>query len=81
MTLRAGVATQLRFCLEVGVWDGEDESDVVVIDEGHEGIVIEHCQYSLAHQFDKACLISNVVDWGVDGDDDLTQLTAFLVKL
>lgn len=81
MTLRAGVAAQLWLSLEVGVWDGEDESDVVVINEGHEGIVIKYCEHSLADQLDEACLIGDVVDWGVDGDDDLAQLAALLVKL
>lgn len=81
MTLRAGVAAELWLCLEVRLWDGEYESDVVVIDEGHESIVIQHSEHSLAHQLNEACLIGDVVDWGVDGDDNLAQLTALLVKL
>lgn len=82
VALGTGVAAELRVGLEVAlVLDGENQGDVVVIDEGHEGVVLGHGEHGLAHQVDEAGLVGDVVDGGVDGDDDLAQLAALVVEL
>ena len=81
MSLGTGMAAQLRVGLESWARCGEDQGDVVVINEGHEGIVIWDSEHSLTHQLDKASLISDVVDRCVDGDDDLAQLAAIISQL
>jgi len=80
VSLWAGVAAQLGNSLVVLVGQGQDQRDVVVIDEGHEGVVLSHGEHSLAHQVDEASLVGDVVDGGVDGDDDFAQLVALIVK-
>lgn len=60
---------------------GKDQGDVVVIDEGHEGVVLGHGVHGLTHQVNEARLVGDVVDRGVDGDDNLAQLCALIIKL
>lgn len=81
MALGAGVAAQLRAGLESSGLLGQDEGNVVVINEGHEGVVLGDSEYSLAHQLDEASLVSDVIDGSVDGDDDLAHLAAVLIEL
>lgn len=82
MALGTGVAAELRVGLEVAlVLDGENQGNVVVIDEGHEGVILGHGEHGLAHQVDEAGLVGDVVHGGVDGNDHLAQLAAFVIKL
>lgn len=82
VALGTGVAAELGIGLEAAlVLDGENQGNVVVIDEGHEGVVLGHGEHGLTHQVDEAGLVGDVVHGGVDGDDDLAQLAAFIIEL
>ena len=64
-----------------GVKRRKHELDVVVIDEGHESVVLVNGEDSLAYQVDEASLVCDVVHGCVDGDDHLTQFVALSVQL
>jgi len=68
----------LRF--EVLVSDGKDKLNIVVINEGHESIVLVDGEHSFTDKVDESSLVSDVVHRGVDGDDDFAQLLAFIIK-
>lgn len=80
MTIRAGVAAEHGFSLVAGEELRKYQFDVVVIDEGHEGIILVHGEDSLPHEVDETSLIGDVVHGGVDGDDDFAHLGAGGVK-
>lgn len=81
MSFRAGMTAELRISLEFPlVLNGEDEGNVVVIDEGHERVVFGHSEDSFADEVDKASLVSDVEDRGVDGDDHLAHLSARCIE-
>lgn len=71
----------MRIGLELILSFGQDKCDVVVINEGHEGVVTGDGENSFAHQLNEACLVSDVVDGCVDSDDDLAHFGASVIKL
>jgi len=80
MSLWALVAAQHRLRLEVLLSDRQDKLNVVVINEGHEGIVLIDCEDSFTDKVDESSLVGDIVYRGVDGDNDFTQLLAFIIK-
>jgi len=74
------VATEHRLRFEVLVSDGEDKFNVVVINESHESIVLVDGEYSFADKVDESSLVSDVVNRGIDGDDDFAEFLAFIIK-
>ena len=84
MTLWALVAAERRLglvALALALPDGQDELDVVVVDEGHEGVVLGDGAERLADDVDEALLVGDVVDRRVDGEHDVHQRAAVLVQL
>jgi len=61
--------------------NGENKGDVVVIDEGHEGVVFVDGEDGFFYQVDEAGLVGDVVDGGVDGNDHFAHLLALGVNL
>lgn len=80
MALGASVTTQLRIGLEIILSIRQDEGDVIVINEGHEGVVTGDGEHGFTHKLNKTCLVSDVVDGCVDGDDDLAHFGSVLIK-
>ena len=82
MTIGARVTAEHGLGLVLGVvCGGQDEFNVVVVNEGHEGIVLVHGEHGLLYQVDEASLVGDVVHGGVDGDDNFAQLVAGRVNL
>ena len=59
----------------------QNQLDVVVVDERHEGVVLGDGAERLSDDVDEAVLVGDVVDRRVDGEDDLGQRFALLVQL
>jgi len=74
------VTAEHGFRFEVLVSDGQDKFNVVVINEGHESVVLVDGEHSFTDKVDESSLVSDVVHRSVDGDNDFAQLLAFIIK-
>ena len=81
MTIGTRVAAELGLGLEARVGGGQHELYVVIIDEGHESVVLVNGQNGLSHEIDESSLVSDVVDWGVNSDDNFAQLFTLMINL
>ena len=84
VTLWAFLAAEHRLGLgplPLAAENGQHQLDVVVVDEGHEGVVLGDGAERLSDDVDEAVLVGDVVDRRVDGEDDLSQRFALLVQL
>lgn len=82
MTIWARVTAEHGFSLVLRVVSsGQDKFDVIIINKGHESVVLVHGEDSLLYQVDEASLVSDVVNGSIDSDDNFAQLIARSVSL
>jgi len=80
MSCWALVAAEHWFSLEFLLADWKDKLNIVVINEGHEGIILCDSEHGFLDKVDESRLVSDVVHRGIDGDNNFAQFLACIIK-
>jgi len=80
MSCRALVTAKHGLSLEFLLSDGKNKLNIIVINEGHESIILSDSEHSFTNKVDESRLVSDVEYRGVNGEDNFAHLLAFIIK-